>query len=55
MPVPERLESSMTQLVSAKRMSCISSIVVGRFVPVTVKTYELVSNENPVIVASGSM
>lgn len=55
MPVPERLDALITQLVSANMMSCMPSMVVGKFVPVTDKIKELVSKEKLVIVASGVM
>ena len=49
------LDSSMTQKVSANMMSCMPSMVVGKFVPVNERTNELVSNEKAVISASGAM
>jgi len=49
------LDSSMTQLVYAKIISCIPSIVSGNVVPTIVKVAEAASKENPVISASGVM
>ena len=54
-PVAVMLDSSMTQLVYAKIISCIPSIVSGNVVPTIVKVAEAASKENPVISASGVM